>query len=110
MSNGIHHHYSEDKMMPEFSDAFFSKAVKSIKPTLLPLQKGETVNQLIAKLTPILFDPKVMPKRTNQADGEDLILTSANNYYEGVTQKEAEEFYAKNEKSCRQYTHFLRIE
>ena len=95
MANGIHHHYSEDKMMPEFSEAFFSKAVKSIKPTLLPLQKGETVNQLIAKLTPILFDPKVMPKRTNQADGEDLILTSANNYYEGVTQKEAEEFYAK---------------
>ena len=95
MANGIHHHYSEDKMMPEFSEAFFSKAVKSIKPTLLPLQKGETVNQLIAKLTPIFFDPKVMPKRTNQADGEDLILTSANNYYEGVTQKEAEEFYAK---------------
>ena len=94
MANGIHHHYSEDKFTPEFSAAYFADAVKSIDPAKLPLQQGETVDQLIAKLSPVLFDPTVYPKRTNQADGVDLILTSANNYYEGVTQQEAEDFYA----------------
>ena len=94
MANGIHHHYSEDKFTPEFSAAYFADAVKSIDTAKLPLQKGETVDQLIAKLSPVLFDPTVYPKRTNQADGVDLILTSANNYYEGVTQQEAEDFYA----------------
>ena len=95
MANGIHHHYSEDKFTPEFSAAYFADAVKSIDPAKLPLQQGETVDQLIAKLSPVIFDPTVYPKRTNQADGVDLILTSANNYYEGVTQQEAEDFYAK---------------
>lgn len=95
MANGIHHHYSEDKFTPEFSAAYFADAVKSIDPAKLPLQQGESVDQLIAKLSPVIFDPTVYPKRTNQADGVDLILTSANNYYEGVTQQEAEDFYAK---------------
>ena len=87
MANGIHHHYSEDKFTPEFSAAYFADAVKSIDPAKLPLQQGESVDQLIAKLSPVIFDPTVYPKRTNQADGVDLILTSANNYYEGVTQQ-----------------------
>lgn len=95
MANGIHHHYSEDKIMPEFSPDFFADAVKSIDATLLPLNEGETAEQLIATLSPIIFDPNVMPKRSNQAAGVDLITTSANNYYEGVTQKEVEDFYAK---------------
>ena len=95
MANGIHHHYSEDKFTPEFSATYFADAVKSIDPAKLPLQQGESVDQLIAKLSPVIFDPTVYPKRTNQADGVDLILTSANNYYEGVTQQEAEDFYAK---------------
>ena len=95
MANGIHHHYSEDKMTPKFTADYFAEVVKSIDPAKLPLQKGETVDQLIKKLTPILFDPTVFPKRTNQADGVDLILTSANNYYEGVTQAEVEAFYTK---------------
>lgn len=95
MANGIHHHYSEDKLMPEFTADFFANAVKSLDQKLLPLREGETSEQLIAKLTPILFDPKVMPKKTNQAAGVDLITTSANNYYEGVTQREVEDFYAK---------------
>ena len=95
MANGIHHHYSEDKLMPEFTADFFANAVKSLDQKLLPLREGETTEQLIAKLTPILFDPKVMPKKTNQAAGVDLITTSANNYYEGVTQREVEDFYAK---------------
>ena len=95
MANGIHHHYSEDKMTPKFTADYFAEVVKSIDPAKLPLQKGETVDQLIKKLTPILFDPTVFPKRTNQADGVDLILTSSNNYYEGVTQAEVEAFYTK---------------
>jgi len=95
MGNGIHHHYSEDKFIPEFSSSYFSDVVKSIEASKLPLSKGESVDMLIAKLTPILFDQKVYPKRTNQAEGVDLIKTSANNYYEGVTQPEVEAYYGK---------------
>ncbi len=95
MANGIHHHYSEDKFTPAFSTAYFAETVKSIDPAKLSLQQGETVDQLIARISPVIFDPTVYPKRTNQADGVDLILTSANNYYEGVTQQEAEDFYTK---------------
>lgn len=95
MANGIHHHYSEDKFQPEFSAAFFAETVKSIDSTKLPLEKGETVETLIKQLNPIIFDPKVFPKKVNQADGMDLITTSAENYYEGVTQKEVEDFYNK---------------
>jgi len=93
MGNGIHHHYSEDKFVPEFSHTYFSKVVKTVDPSKLPLSKDETVDMLIAKLTPVLFDPKVYPKRTNQAEGVDLIKTSANNYYENVSQPEVEAFY-----------------
>lgn len=92
-ANGIHHHYSSDKFLPAFSAEFFAEAVKSVDANKLPVRDGETVEDLIATLTPIMFDPTVMPKRTNQADGEDLILTSAGNYYDGVTQQEAEAFY-----------------
>lgn len=92
-ANGIHHHYSSDKFLPAFSAEFFAEAVKSVDANKLPVREGETVEDLIATLTPIIFDPTVMPKRTNQADGEDLILTSAGNYYDGVTQQEAEAFY-----------------
>ena len=93
MGNGIHHHYSQDKFVPKFSAPFFAQAVKSIDAEVLPLEKGETPDDLIRKLTPVIFDPTVFPKRTNQADGVDLLLTSAVNFYEGVTQAEAEEFY-----------------
>jgi len=95
MGNGIHHHYSEDKFIPEFSSSYFAEVVKSIDSSKLPLSKGESVDKLITKLTPILFDPKVYPKRTNQAEGVDLIKTSANNYYENVSQQEVEAFYDK---------------
>ena len=96
MGNGIHHHYSEDKFVPEFSEKFFEEAVKSIDAEKLPLSKGETVDALIGTLKPIIFDPAVYPKRTNQAEGVDLIRTSANNYYgEGVSQSEVESFYGK---------------
>jgi dipeptidyl-peptidase-3 len=96
MGNGIHHHYSEDKFVPEFSEKFFEEAVKSIDAEKLPLSKGETVDALIATLKPVIFAPTIYPKRTNQAEGVDLIRTSANNYYgEGVSQSEVESFYGK---------------
>jgi len=96
MGTGIHHHYSEDKFVPGFTAAFFKKAVKSIDAKKLPLSKGETVDALITKLTPVIFDPTIYPKRTNQAAGVDLIKTSANNYYgDNITQAEVEAFYGK---------------
>lgn len=93
-SNGIHHHYSCEKFTPGFSPEFFRKALLEADPTLLPLAEGETVEQLCAEIFPVIFDPTVLPKRVNQADGEDLVLTSACNYYDGVTQAEAEAYYA----------------
>ena len=97
MGNGIHHHYSEDKFIPVFSKEFFAEAVRSIDPQELKavLQPNETIDDLINKLTPIIFDPNITQKRTNQAQNVDLILTSANNLYEGVNQQEVEDFYAK---------------
>ncbi|MGV3538859.1 MAG: dipeptidyl-peptidase 3 family protein [Rufibacter sp.] len=94
-SNGIHHHYSTNKIMPEFSQAFLASSIRKVPAQQLPLLKGESVDTFIQWITPILFDPKVAAKRVNQAEGQDLIATSANNYYEGVTQKEVEAFYAK---------------
>ncbi|WP_455671563.1 dipeptidyl-peptidase 3 family protein [Phocaeicola sp.] len=92
-SNGIHHHYASDKFVPGFTPDFLKAALQSVDAKKLPLAEGETVDMLCEEVFPVIFDPKLMAKRVNQADGEDLILTSACNYYEGVTQKEAEEFY-----------------
>jgi len=93
VSNGIHHHYATDKFTPGFSKDFFTKAVLSVNKDSLPLNEGETVQGLIDKLSPIIFDPRIEAKRVNQTANQDLITTSANNYYQGVTQKEAEDFY-----------------
>lgn len=92
-SNGIHHHYGCEKFVPGFTPEFLREALTGIEPSALPLAEGQQVEQLCNELFPVIFDPKVMPKRVNQADGEDLVLTSASNYYEGVTQAEAEAFY-----------------
>lgn len=92
-SNGIHHHYGMDKFLPEFSTEYFKKALGRVEPGNLPLSENETVEQLYLALQPVMFDPDIMAKRVNQADGEDLILTSACNYYDNVTQAEAEKFY-----------------
>lgn len=97
-ANGIHHHYSSDKFLPAFSQQFFTDAVNSIDASTLPLREGETVQQLLDSIMPVMFDPTIMPKRVNQADGQDLIATSACNYYSGVTQAEAEAFYNKMKK------------
>ena len=93
-ANGIHHHYSTDKFVPKFSQEFFKAEVAKLAPESLPLAEGQTVDAFVAGLVPVIFDPTVMAKRVNQADGQDLIQTSANNYYDGVTQAEVEQFYA----------------
>lgn len=98
-SNGIHHHYGCEKFVPGFSESFLADALRSVDKKKLPLGKGQSVDAFIKEVFPVIFDPKVMPMRVNQTDGQDLIKTSACNYYgEGVTQAEAEEFYAKMKK------------
>ena len=92
-ANGIHHHYSTDKFKPEFSQNFFVQAVSSIPAQSLPLKKGGSIKDLLNDITPVMFNPKIMTKRVNQTEGEDLVATSAGNYYDGVTQAEAEAFY-----------------
>ena len=92
-SNGIHHHYGSEKFVSGFTPEFFRQAVQSVDAATLPLAEGQTVEQLCEEVFPVIFDPTVMPKRVNQAAGEDLVLTSACNYYDGVTQQEAEDFY-----------------
>ena len=81
------------KFVPGFTPEFFRQAVQSVDAATLPLAEGQTVEQLCEEVFPVIFDPTVMPKRVNQAAGEDLVLTSACNYYDGVTQQEAEDFY-----------------
>lgn len=98
-SNGIHHHYACDKFVPGFTAAYLEEVVQSLPAEVLPLEEGETCRAMCDKLFPVIFDPVVMPKRVNQADGEDLVQTSAANYYEGVTQQEAEAFYAAQKKA-----------
>ncbi len=92
-SNGIHHHYGCDKFEPGFSQDYLRDVIRQVDATRLPLRSGETVEQLLDELSPVIFDPSVLPKRVNKADGEDLLLTSACNFYDGVTQQEAEDFY-----------------
>ena len=90
VSNGIHHHYATDKFIPAFSQDFFIAALQSVPQDKLPADKAA----LLAELTPVIFDANIAAKRVNQKEGEDLLLTSANNYYLNVSQKEAEDFYA----------------
>lgn len=99
-SNGIHHHYGCDKFVPGFSETFLKNALKTLSVEALPLTEGQTVEQLCNELFPVIFNPAVMPKRVNQADGEDLIKTSACNYYENVSQEEAETFYGAKKESA----------
>ncbi len=93
VSNGIHHHYSGDKFVPEFSQPWFEENVRLIPMDKLPLREGQSVDDFLAEILPVIFDPTVLPLQKNQADGADLILTSASNYYDGVNQAEAEAFY-----------------
>ena len=92
-SNGIYHHYGCEKFKPDFSESFFRNILNKVDARRLPLENGETVDELADKLVRIIFDADYLPKRVNKADGEDLVMTSACNYYEGVTQQEAEDYY-----------------
>ncbi len=93
MANGIHHHYSEDKIMPAFAQEYFVSLVKSVDPGRMPFRDGMAADETLTEILPVMFDPTVMPKRMNQAPGVDIVATSAVNFYEGVTQKEVEDFY-----------------
>ena len=95
-SSGIHHHYGTEKFKPEFSVNFLLDALHAVDARRLPLADGQTVDGLCEVLLPVIFDPTVLPKRVNKADGEDLLTTSACNYYQGVTQKEAECYYSSS--------------
>lgn len=98
-SNGIHHHYSTAKITPGFGADFFKQAVQRINDKHLPLRADESKQDLINRLTPILFDPEVAARRVNQNENEDLIATSANHYYDNVSQQETESFYASKKDS-----------
>lgn len=100
-SNGIHHHYSGLKFEPGFSRTFFAEQLQRVKPETLPLGEGEDLQTFTENLAEIIFNPQVMPKRVNVTDGDDLLLTSSCNYYaDGITQAEAEAFYARKKAEC----------
>ena len=94
-SNGIHHHYGCEKFKPEFSEAYLRQALHVVDAQKLPLREGQAVDDFIDELVPAIFNPEVLSKRVNKADGVDLVKTSACNFYQGVTQQEAEDFYAQ---------------
>ena len=97
-SNGIYHHYGSEKMMPGFSADYLRQQLQKVDACRLPLRPGETLDGLCDELFPVMFDPQVLPKRVNKADGADLIQTSACHFYEGVSQAEAEAFYDRMKK------------
>lgn len=94
-ASGIHHHYGCEKFMPGFSEESFYEMVGAVADEYLPLSKGQSKEDLLGILVPVIFNPEVMPKRVNQTDGEDLVQTSACNFYENVSQAEVERFYAR---------------
>ncbi len=93
-SSGIYHHYGSEKFMPEFAETWFREAVLALDENLLPMAGYGSWEELLDELCPVIFDPEILPKRVNQADGEDLVQTSACNFYENITQQEVEDFYA----------------
>ena len=94
-SNGIYHHYGCEKFEPAFSEDYLRQVLHEVEQSRLPLRDGETVEAMCDELMPVIFDPTVLPKRVNKEDGEDLVKTSACHFYDGVTQQEAEAFYAQ---------------
>jgi dipeptidyl-peptidase-3 len=106
--NGIHHHYSTDKFFPGFSEEYFAKLIQGTKSTSLPLLEGMQKDFLLREVTPLLYNPDLAPKRVSLDPSGDLILNSASNFYEGVNQQEAEEFYTRRkEEAIRNHTDTL---
>ena len=99
-SNGIYHHYGCEKFCPSFSSDYLRQALQQVDASRLPLHDGQQVDELCDELFPVIFNPDILPKRVNKADGEDLVVTSACNFYQNVTQQETENFYAEKKKLC----------
>ena len=97
-SNGIYHHYASDKFLPDFSREYFIELISKSDNTKMPVKQGETLDQLLQTIVPVMFDPSVFPKKVNQDARVDMVLNSAVNFYEGVSQKEVEDFYADIQK------------
>jgi dipeptidyl-peptidase III len=92
-SNGIHHHYSKDKFIPEVSPEYFAEVVRNTAGNSFPIQNGQTIDDFINEITPIIFDPNIAPKGISQEAGKDLVTYSATNFYEGVTEEEVLAYY-----------------
>ena len=92
-SNGIYHHYGCEKFAPGFSAEYLRECLDTVGAMLLPLSEGQSVDDMYNEIAPVIFNPNILPKRVNKADGADLVTTSACNYYVNVTQKEAEDYY-----------------
>lgn len=97
-SNGIYHHYASDKFLPDFSQQYFKELISKSDAVRMPLKQGETLDQLLSSIIPVMFDPKLLPKKVNQDSNVDMVINSAVNFYDGVSQKEVEDFYAKIQK------------
>lgn len=94
-SNGYHHHYGNEKFIPACSEAYLAEVIKNSDAAQLPMEQGEMVDAFITRITPIIYDMNIEPKVVDQRPDIDNVVNSSNNFYEGVTQKEVEEFYAK---------------
>ena len=92
-SNGIYHHYGSEKIIPDCGQQFVSKRIATLVESGKPLPEGESIASIEGELLPVMFDPTLLPKKVNKAHGEDIVMTSACNFYDGVTQQEAEDFY-----------------
>ncbi|MEO6759701.1 MAG: dihydrofolate reductase [Saprospiraceae bacterium] len=103
VSNGIHHHYSETKILPDFSKEYFTQLVQNSDPASLPLEPQEDAAALLVKLTPVMFDPTMLAKRTNKENGVDVVQTSAVNFYENITADEVDKFYKQKIKEAGEH-------
>ena len=98
-SNGIYHHYGCEKFEPLFSKEFLRQLIDGVDPAHLPLNDGQSVDDFCEEIFPVIFDPTILYKRVNKTDGVDIVATSACNFYDHVTQKEAEQFYAEKKRN-----------
>ena len=92
-ANGIHHHYSNDKLKPGYSESYFASLIDGIDRNYLPLSAGQTVEEFISILADVIFDEKLFGRKVEQRKGADMVAESAVNFYENVNQKEVEDFY-----------------
>jgi dipeptidyl-peptidase-3 len=94
-SNGIYHHYSNDKFIPDFTREYFLSLIENSDKNEFPLRRGQSLEDFVQEITPVIFDPEVLPKKVCQDPGKDIVTGSAVNFYEGVNQQQVESFYDK---------------